>query len=59
MIKVLFSHLNRPKSSFVDSTSAVSVTQTKPKISIVSVSHSAGAGSSCNSSLERTDFLIS
>lgn len=46
-------YLNRPKSSFVDSTSAVSVTQGKPKISTVSVSYSAGAGSRRTSSLQR------
>lgn len=45
-------YLKRPNSSFVDSTSAVSVTQEKPKMSTVSVSYSAGAGSRRKSSLE-------
>ena len=48
----IMAYLKRPNSSFVDSTSAVSVTQGKPKISTVSVSYSAGAGSRRNSSLQ-------
>lgn len=54
----ILAYLNKPKSSFVDSTNAVSVTQGKPKISTVSVSYSAGAGSRRSSSLRRGNSHI-
>jgi len=47
----LHSYLNKPNRSLVDSTNAVSVTHGKSKISTVSPSKSAGAGSSFNNNL--------